>query len=471
MRVLLVTHRFPPRHRAGTELYTAELATRLAAAGVEVHVASAEKDVARPDLTWHEREHAGLPVHELVQNLLHDDFRETWDHPRITARFDELLARLRPDVVHAQHLLYLGVGAIERARARGAATCMTAHDFWFECPRLGQLVHADGGLCERVDFARCGTCLPSYAWRQPAGAGGAARVVAGVRRVTGVNLAPVAERVARRLRPRAHAGSWTPPDAAEAGRFAEAARIRTEELRPRLAAAVQRFFSPSRFLRDRLVAWGLPPERVEHVPTGVDRAAFSRPAPRPAREPGAPLEVLFLGSLVPLKGAHVLVDAWGRIPSELRARGRLRLHGPAGHAPGYAAELEAAARAAGASVGGALDRDGVARALARADLLVVPSLWFENRPLVILEAFCAGTPVLVSDLGGAAELVREGETGWRFPVGDAAGLAGRLEGLLRDPAAVPRDVSPDDALLPDWSALVGRMREVYEELLAEPRER
>ena len=96
---------------------------------------------------------------------------------------------------------------------------------------------------------------------------------------------------------------------AEAARFADAARTRDAELRERLGDAVQRFFSPSRFLRDRLVAWGLPAERVEHVATGVDRATFARTSPRRAREPDAPLEVLFLGSLVPLKGAHVLVEA------------------------------------------------------------------------------------------------------------------------------------------------------------------
>lgn len=468
MRILLVTHRFLPRHRAGTELYTAELARRLSAEGDEVHVATAEKDVSRPDLTWTSREFEGLPVHELTQNLLHEDFRETWDHPVVNERFDELLQRLQPDVVHAQHLLYLGVGVMERARAQGAATAMTCHDFWFECPRLGQLVHADGGVCESVDFQRCGSCLPSYPWSQPAGAAGAARLIAGVRRVTGVNLGGVAERWNRRVRGKrgVEDGPVTVPGPEETAAFAALAAERSEDLRERLSASVQRFFSPSRFLRDRLVRWGIPPERVEHVPTGVEHPAPLRGSP-PENVASGPVEVLFLGSFVPLKGAHVLVDAWSRLGPGVRERARLRLHGPAEHAPGYARDLERRAAACGAELGAPLDRDGVATAIARADLLVVPSLWFENRPLVILEAFAAGKPVLVSDLGGSAELVEPGRTGWRFPAGDASALADLLSGLIDDPASIPRRVSPDPAELPDWSVPVARMRAAYEQLRGE----
>ena len=72
------------------------------------------------------------------------------------------------------------------------------------------------------------------------------------------------------------------------------------------------------------------------------------------------------------------------------------------------------------------------RAHAAIDLLVVPSVWFENSPLVIHEALAAGTPLLVSDLGGMAELVEEGRGGWRFRTGDAQELADRLAALLAD---------------------------------------
>jgi glycosyltransferase involved in cell wall biosynthesis len=224
--------------------------------------------------------------------------------------------------------------------------------------------------------------------------------------------------------------------------MARAAEERSRALFDRVVPAVDRFLAPSRFLRERFVReWGIPAERIEYLPFGVDLGAF-RAVPR-TRSPQ--LRVGFLGSLIEVKGAHVLLEAWGRIPAELRARGSLVLRGPRLHEPDYVARLEDRAKEVGARLLEPLDRSGIAPALAAIDLLVVPSLWFENAPLVIHEAFAAGTPLLVSDLGGMAELVEEGRGGWRFPAGDVDALARRLSALLGDRAAL-------EALLPPRSS-------------------
>ena len=81
MRVLFVSHDFLPRHAAGTEIYTWQLAKRLQQRGHEVHVFTTEKDVARADRSLARREFDGLPVHELVNNLFYEGFRETYDWP------------------------------------------------------------------------------------------------------------------------------------------------------------------------------------------------------------------------------------------------------------------------------------------------------------------------------------------------------------------------------------------------------
>jgi glycosyltransferase involved in cell wall biosynthesis len=67
------------------------------------------------------------------------------------------------------------------------------------------------------------------------------------------------------------------------------------------------------------------------------------------------------------------------------------------------------------------------------DVLVVPSLWFENSPLTIHEAFLAGVPVLASDHGGMAELVRDGRGGLRFRTGDPEDLRRQARRLLLEP--------------------------------------
>src|SRR5262249_34724491 len=157
-----VSHRFPPEGAAGTETYTANLGAGLSRRGHAVSVFAAAKDIGSPDLSVRLRDHEGIPVEEVVNNLFHREFRETWDHPRIDAIFGARLDRERPDIVHVQHLLYLSAGCVEAARSRGIPVVFTLHDYWLQCPRFGQRLHPDGAVCDRIDFGRCGTCLPSF---------------------------------------------------------------------------------------------------------------------------------------------------------------------------------------------------------------------------------------------------------------------------------------------------------------------
>src|SRR5262249_22824778 len=83
---------------------------------------------------------------------------------------------------------------------------------------------------------------------------------------------------------------------------------------------------------------------------------------------------------------------------------------------------------------GRLGNERIVDALAQLDLLIVPSVWFENSPLTIHEAFLAGVPVLTSDCGGMAELVEHSVSGLQFRTGDAAHLRHQLLRVLREPS-------------------------------------
>ncbi|MSR62571.1 MAG: glycosyltransferase [Planctomycetes bacterium] len=433
MRILLLVHDFLPAHPAGTEVYTGALARRLVERGHELRVFATEKDIGRPHLTLTRREWQGIRVDELVNNLFYADFQETWDYPPAAAAFARVLDEFRPEVVHVMHLLYLSVGCVEEAHRRGIPVFFTLHDFWLQCARFGQRLHADGGRCDTIDFSRCGTCLAQFKFAQSDLERRTARVVAGVKRLGGLDLSRVARRVGERLRPHATTRA-SEPEPALAQEFAARAKERDAALRARLLPCVERFFAPSRFLREQFLAWGLPSERVELLAYGMELEPFADLR----RVPAERVRIAFLGTLAQHKAPHLLLEAFARVPAELRARATLTLHGPKEPTSEYIARLEHAAAPLGARLAGALTRERVPAVLAATDLLVVPSVWFENSPFAIHEARAAGTAVLVSDLGGMAELVEDGRDGWRFRVGDAADLAAHLTRILRAPGELTR---------------------------------
>ncbi len=468
MRILLVAHNYPPAHTAGVEQHTAQVARELVRAGHAVEVFCAEKDIARADGELREREHDGVRVHELVNNLEYASFEQTFEFAPAERALERVLERVRPQVVHFQHLMYLSAGCLEVA-ARAAPVVFSLHDYWLQCPRFGQRLHPEGSNCAKIDFARCGECMAGFKFRQSALERSAGRWIAQVRGATGVDLSQLAKSAVRKLR---LAKTDAAQDRSRGAQLEQVLARRDAHLRELALRHVQRFIAPSQFLYERMLEWGLPPERVELMRMGAESDRFAaHPRQRRAGAGDGALRVVFLGTFAPHKAPHLLVEAWRRLPAAVRSQARLELYGSGAHYPDYVRALHAAAAEAGARVGAVLSRDDVAATLSSADLLVVPSVWWENAPLVLIEAIEARTPVLVSELGGMAEFVRERPCGEAFAPGDVGALARALERLLSDRAALGRyylgGVEP-----PTMPANVARMVQIYAEVIGEqPRAR
>lgn len=394
MRLLLVSHCFPPDNRAGVELYTANVAARLAAAGHEVDVLTRRlAPGVRCASVEVERLADGVRVHRIVREPTHRARRADAAERDVRRAAVRVLREARPEVVHATHLMHHAPRLLDDARRAGAGVVLSLLDFFVVCPRA-HLVRADGGPC---DGPGCGE-------------GCAAACLAG---------APGAERRARRRR---------------AGRLSRA------------LAVADRVLCPSRFVHDYFLPRVPDPRRLVTLPLGIleapapgaapplPRAEPPLPAapPLPA-DPAAALELAFVGALVAHKGADVLVEALARARLQ---RVRLRLIGQAPDAA-YLAALEARA----AAVPGLtlvrhppFEPGELPRLLAGADAVVVPSRVAETYSFVAREALACGLPVLASRLGALPEVVRDGDNGALFDPARPEELADALTRLARDPA-------------------------------------
>ena len=106
----------------------------------------------------------------------------------------------------------------------------------------------------------------------------------------------------------------------------------------------------------------------------------------------------------------------------------------------YETEIRRIAQEGGGRVEltGHLSGDALAEAVRGASAVVVPSIWYENLPFAVIEAFAYGKPVIGARIGGITEMILPGETGWLFNPGDVAGLSACLAEALADPARVER---------------------------------
>lgn len=376
MRVLLVSHGYPPAGVAGVERLTAQAAETLGERGHEVTVMTRQASWGPLGLRREVRE--GVPV-VVVHGGGREFERFPTNEPALERIFERMLVELTPDVVLVTHLMHHSPGYVAVARRWNVPVVLELHDFFSICPRA-HLERRSGELCGGPEGGRaCAEhCFPG----QQAG----------------------------RLR-------W----ALRSQSFREAVRCADEVL------------APSRYLAESLETLRGSGSPIRVVENGV--APFEAVV-RPDPDPDAPLHLASIGVTVQHKGFHVVVDALRR--AELPAARYTVLGMPL--APGARELQEAAEDVDGLELRlfGEFSPTNLPALLADADLLVVPSLVPETYSIVAREGFACGLPAIASRIGALPEAIRQGENGWLFSPGNASELAVLLQRLHDDRSLVER---------------------------------
>jgi glycosyltransferase involved in cell wall biosynthesis len=220
---------------------------------------------------------------------------------------------------------------------------------------------------------------------------------------------------------------------------------------------VDLFLAPSRFLRDRYISCGIPGQKIVFARYGLKH--FTR---LPHRHTNGRPAFGYIGALHRHKGVEVLLEAF----KGLGDRADLHIFGSAFGSPiseSYWRRISEE-RPAGVTFHGAYDNTRIGEILAGLDAVIVPSIWYENSPLTIQEAFIAGVPVVTSDRGGMAELVRDGIDGLHFRLGDAGDLHQKLEQLISAPARL-EELAKNVPVVPRIEEQAAELRERYRTLL------
>ena len=412
--VLHVPYTYFPDAVGGTEVYVAGLAEALRPLGVHSAIAApGEVDDAYL--------HDDVPVFRFATERGADlDRAYGAPDPRAAQSFRALIARLRPRIVHLHaHTAAVSARLVDAAHDAGAKVVFTYHTPTVSCAR-GTMMWMGRAPCDgKLDRRRCTLCTLAQHGVPPLLRDAIARTPPAIGDALG--QAGLAGGAFTALRLSSLIG-------ADHRRFAE------------LAHKVDRIVAPCHWVRDVLRRNGVPEAKLVLCRQGLTRHAGPQGVPLSDPNPSARarwLRLGYFGRLDPTKGVDIVVEALRRVPN---APVRFEIYGI--RQPGceaYAAKLErAAATDPRIALLAALLPDAVGEAMRRCDLIVVPSRWLETGPLVVLEAFAAGTPVLGARLGGIAELVSDRVDGLLMPPEDPGAWASAIAALAAAPERIAR---------------------------------
>ncbi|QFU17182.1 glycosyltransferase family 4 protein [Microvirga thermotolerans] len=402
LRVLVVSHGHPSFSLGGAEVASYNLHKGLnAIEGVSSRfLARVGHPVVR---------HSGTALLSLRQKegeiLYHAD---DYDHFFLSNRNTEEIERdflrvvldLKPDVIHFHHFIGLGLECLYAVRRALPDTVIvvTFHEFLSICHHHGQMVKTrNNSLCRQSSPADCNACFPE--------------------------ISPA--------------------------RF-----LRREKFVRGLLELADHFVSPSQFLVDRYVDWGLDRSRFTVIENGLDIVEPTPPRPLPPG--GRRARFAYFGQITAFKGVDVLLDAVARIPESVWGEdAQLMIFGGnlERQPTAFQQKIEKLVEQAGprARFYGAYQNAEMPRLMQSIDWTIIPSIWWENSPIVIQESFFHGRPMICSNIGGMAEKIADGVNGLHFRVGSPEDLIDRMTEALTDPglwdrlrAGIPQPLSYRD---------------------------
>jgi glycosyltransferase involved in cell wall biosynthesis len=423
MKVIQVPFCFAPDPMGGTEVYVGNLARDLQALGIKALVAA-------PDETSRTYTVDGLRVRRYAVTSEITDLIQLYGagDPLAASEFARILDEEAPDLVHL-HAFTRGVSLrmVQAAKQRRIPVVFTYHTPTVSCQR-GTLMLWGADLCDgRLDVARCAGCT-----------------------LNGLGMhGPLADKVGR-LPPAL--GRWLGDRGLQGGiwtalRMSELIRVRHAVFH-KMMAEVDHVVAVCNWVQEIIISNNVPPAKVSLSRHGIKWNPDPPPPIASSLDPEArhEMRIAFIGRLDRTKGLHVLIaafraapllnarlDVYGIVQSPANAAYQKEMHSLAGNDPRI-------------SFCDPIPSGEVVSRLRQYDFLAVPSQWLETGPLVALEAFAAGIPVIGWNLGGLTELVRhdvnglliEPDTVGRWVetlqrVANDAGLRARLKAGVRPP--------------------------------------
>ena len=437
MKILKVIHGYPMRYNAGSEVYSQMLCQGLADAGHEVQVFAREENPFKLDgALSQELDSSDSRILLNIINLPKERNRYKYSHPLVDQKFRQVLEDFSPDVVHIGHLNHLSLSIIDEINAFNVPIVYTLHDYWLMCPR-GQFLQRNSeeevwALCDGQEQKKCAEkCYSGY-------------------------FSGVAESYQNDVE------------------FWEGWIEKRMEVTRRVTKDVDLFIAPAQFLKGKYVNdFGLDETKVLYMDYGFNLKRLQNRKRSKTEE----FTFGYIGTHIPAKGIQHLIEAFGELPQncKLKIWGRSRLENT-NSLKGICEKLSAHARQRIEWLPEYRNEKIVEDVFNHVDSIVVPSIWYENSPLVIHEAQQVGVPVITANTGGMAEYVHHEVNGLLFEHRNPSSLKEQMERFVENPSWAKelgerRYLFSESGDIPCMSAQVEEFEGIYRDLIYKKQEK
>lgn len=378
MKLEVLSNNFPPEILGGAEICAHNLSEELSRhTDIDLFVFAGKYNLSH--------RHSSYKIEECVNNYRIYrinlgssalDFRNPMNfyNPFIEEKYISIFKKERPDLLHAHNLAGLSMGPVAYSKKRfNIPIVMTLHDFWLICPK-NTLLTKKGELCERGGESGCDGC---------------------------------------------NAYLLTP--------FSNISMTIRNKIIRKLSDNIDLFISPSEKLKEIMEDKGYG-FKIEHIENGLYLNPYL--SIKNKEKYNKRFSILMLSYLSYHKGVYILIEAIKKLVDKGYSEIDLILAGAAENEIKLRDFIHKTGLKSHISLLGKVSEAEKLQLFERSDVFVLPSLWYENQPLTIIEAMASNLPVVATDIGGIPEMVQDGRTGYLFERGDSIDLAMKIEDLI-----------------------------------------
>jgi glycosyltransferase involved in cell wall biosynthesis len=418
MKIILVTHTFLPKYLGGTEICTYELAKQYQQLGHKVVIFCSDPLSNNSSLEIIKSYYQGIEIYTIPKNILkYKKFLNTYLDKKPIEPFQLLIKNFKPDIVHYHHLMHLSLDLAKLVKTFKIPQILTLHDFWFQC-LTHQRITTDGKLCSNFSIEKCSHCLSDIK-----NSGPMINTTFSLNNfLKNDNKLNYVKNISKKIFYRITGKTFYIFHKDKVIKIVKDRNKAIETLFSRLDLII----FPTKFLSNQFSKSIKNPQKTILSSDGINTEVFKKFK----RLSSKSLRFGYIGSIIPTKGLDMILKAW---PSLIKGNYNLKIYGNLETDKKYANNiLHLAKNLKNIKFHGNFSPEKISEIYSEIDVLLVPSRWFENAPLVLRNATHTKTPVIAVSQGSIPELIIHNKNGLMYKNEDINGLIKQMNRFISD---------------------------------------